>query len=80
MELLTLSEALNPIDDFTGDNINTLKRELGHYKFDIPCQPQFQNIASLSELCRLLVQSKRSQHYFSIDRFNNRTSIFNNET
>ncbi|KAL5736624.1 hypothetical protein ACOSQ2_031412 [Xanthoceras sorbifolium] len=88
VELLTLSEALNPIDgfksfsidasctlaekfyprDFTGDDINALKRQLRHYKLDVICQPQFQNIASLSELCRLLVQSKRSQHYFLIDR------------
>ncbi|KAL5843993.1 hypothetical protein ACOSQ4_009951 [Xanthoceras sorbifolium] len=88
VELLTLSEALNPIDgfksfsidaictlaekfyprDFTGDDINALKRQLGHYKLDVICQPQFQNIASLSKLCRLLVQSKRSQHYFLIDR------------
>ncbi|KAL5777379.1 hypothetical protein ACOSP7_010305 [Xanthoceras sorbifolium] len=88
VELLILSEALNPIDgfksfsidsictlaekfysrDFTGDDINTLKRQLGHYKLDVICQPQFQNIAYLSELCRLLVQSRRSQHYFLIDR------------
>ncbi|KAL5855458.1 hypothetical protein ACOSQ4_005260 [Xanthoceras sorbifolium] len=88
VELLILSEALNPIDgfksfsidaictlaekfyprDFTGDDINALKRQLGHYKLDVICQPQFQNIASLSELCRLLVQSRRSQHYFLIDR------------
>ncbi|KAL5812369.1 hypothetical protein ACOSQ3_027319 [Xanthoceras sorbifolium] len=88
VELLILSEALNPIDgfksfsidaictlvekfyprDFTGDDINALKRQLGHYKLDVICQPQFQKIVSLSELCRLLVQSKRSQHYFLIDR------------
>ncbi|KAL5861691.1 hypothetical protein ACOSQ4_002987 [Xanthoceras sorbifolium] len=88
VELLTLSEALNPVNgfksfsidaictlakkfypqDFTGDDINALKRQLEHYKLDVLCQPQFQNIASLSELCRLLVQSKRSQHYFLIDR------------
>ncbi|KAL5783397.1 hypothetical protein ACOSP7_008426 [Xanthoceras sorbifolium] len=88
VELLILSEALNPIDgfksfsidaictlaekfyprDFTGDDINALKRQLGHYKLDVICQPQFQNLASLSELCRLLVQSRRSQHYFLIDR------------
>ncbi|KAL5740100.1 hypothetical protein ACOSQ2_029280 [Xanthoceras sorbifolium] len=70
VELLTLSEALNPIDgfksfsidaictlaekfyprDFTGDDINALKRQLGHYKLDV------------------IFQSKRSQHYFLIDR------------
>ncbi|KAL5750360.1 hypothetical protein ACOSP7_024963 [Xanthoceras sorbifolium] len=88
VELLILSEALNPIDgfksfsidaictlaekfyprDFTGDDINALKRQLRHYKLNVICQPQFQNIASLSELCCLLVQSRRSQHYFLIDR------------
>ncbi|KAL5744335.1 hypothetical protein ACOSQ2_027451 [Xanthoceras sorbifolium] len=67
--ICTLAEKFYP-RDFTGDNINALKRQLGHYKLDVICQPQFQNIASLSELCRLLVQS----------RSNNRTSIFSNET
>ncbi|KAL5854557.1 hypothetical protein ACOSQ4_004359 [Xanthoceras sorbifolium] len=56
--------------DFTRDDINALKRQLGHYKLDVLCQPQFQNIASLSELCHLLVQNKN----------NNRTSIFSNKT
>ncbi|KAL5815879.1 hypothetical protein ACOSQ3_024257 [Xanthoceras sorbifolium] len=51
MELLTLN--------FTGDDINALKRQLRHYKLDVLCQLQFQNIASLSELCCSLVQNKR---------------------
>ncbi|KAL5807513.1 hypothetical protein ACOSQ4_030246 [Xanthoceras sorbifolium] len=98
MELLTLSEALNPIDgfksfsidasctlaekfyprDFTGDDINALKRQLRHYKLDVICQPQFQNIASLSELCRLLIDSLGADS--SCLHSNNRTIIFSNET
>ncbi|KAL5798134.1 hypothetical protein ACOSQ2_002954 [Xanthoceras sorbifolium] len=67
--ICTLAKKFYP-QDFTGDDINALKRQLEHYKLDVLCQPQFQNIASLSELCRLLVQSKS----------NNRTSIFSNKT
>ncbi|KAL5763205.1 hypothetical protein ACOSP7_019469 [Xanthoceras sorbifolium] len=50
VELLTLSEALNPINDtictlaekfyprdFTEDDINALKRQLGHYNVDSSC-------------------------------------------
>ncbi|KAL5765245.1 hypothetical protein ACOSQ2_017839 [Xanthoceras sorbifolium] len=73
MKLLTLNaiciiaEKFYP-QDFTGDDINGLKRQLRHYKLDVLCQPQFQNITYLSELCHSLVQSKRLQHYFLINR------------
>ncbi|KAK3198800.1 hypothetical protein Dsin_022215 [Dipteronia sinensis] len=61
MELLVLSEALNPMNgfksfkidsictlakkfypkDFVEDELNALKRQLEHYKFDVFRQPQF---------------------------------------
>ncbi|KAL5813498.1 hypothetical protein ACOSQ4_024139 [Xanthoceras sorbifolium] len=73
MELLTLNVICTLVEkfypqNFTRDDINALKRQLRHYKLDVLCQLQFQNIASLSELCCSLVQNKRSQHYFLIDR------------
>ena len=39
-----------------------------HYKFDVVCSSEFQNIASLSELCRRLVETRRSKHFLLIDR------------
>ena len=88
MELLVLSEALNPMNgfksfkidsictlaekfypkDFAEDELKALKRQFEHYKFDVLRQPQFQNISSLPELCQLLVKTKKSQHFFLIDR------------
>ncbi|KDO46574.1 hypothetical protein CISIN_1g046422mg, partial [Citrus sinensis] len=73
LELLTLCSTLDPIDgfklfdtdlicclaekfylhDFTTNEIIALRRELEHYKFD---------------LCRRLIETKKLQHYFLIDR------------
>ena len=88
MELLTLSDALNPIDgfksfsinficilvekfyplDFTKNDLRDLRRQLDHYKYDIIDHLQFHNIASLFQLCQLLVETKKLTHYFLIDR------------
>ena len=45
-----------------------LRRELEHYQIDVLSHPQFQNMASLSELCRRFVETMKSQHYLLIDR------------
>lgn len=62
-----LAEKFYP-HDFTANEIFALRRELEHYKFDVLSHPLFQQVASLSELCRRLIETKKSQHYFLIDR------------
>ncbi|KAL5736584.1 hypothetical protein ACOSP7_031052 [Xanthoceras sorbifolium] len=41
--------------DFDKNDIEDLRRQLNHYRFDVICSPKFQNFASLSELCQCLV-------------------------
>ncbi|KAH9671067.1 TTF-type domain-containing protein [Citrus sinensis] len=78
LELLTLSSALNPIDAFKLFKIEDIcslaerfypedftKIEL---QIDIRSLQEFQNITSLSELCRRLVETRNSQIYFLLDR------------
>ncbi|KAH9717836.1 TTF-type domain-containing protein [Citrus sinensis] len=62
-----LAEKFYP-HDFTTNEILALRRELEHYKFDVLSHPLFQKVTSLSELCRRLIETKKSQHYFLIDR------------
>ncbi|XP_052189854.1 uncharacterized protein LOC127799671 [Diospyros lotus] len=62
-----LVEEFYPLD-FNKEEIPDLKRQLDHYKFDVIRNPQFQNLNSLPQLCRMLVETKKSQHYFLIDR------------
>ncbi|KAL5778591.1 hypothetical protein ACOSQ2_009328 [Xanthoceras sorbifolium] len=40
--------------DFDKNDIEHLRRQLNHYRFDVLCSPEFQNLASLSELCQCL--------------------------
>ncbi|KAH9741125.1 TTF-type domain-containing protein [Citrus sinensis] len=54
--------------DFTPNEVLALRRELEHYQIDVLSHPQFQNMASLSELCRRFVETMKSQHYLLIDR------------
>ncbi|XP_052199556.1 uncharacterized protein LOC127806362 [Diospyros lotus] len=62
-----LAEEFYPLD-FNKEEIPDLKRQLDHYKFDVIRNQQFQNLNSLPQLCRMLVEMKKSQHYFLIDR------------
>ncbi|XP_073138186.1 uncharacterized protein [Henckelia pumila] len=70
MELLTLSNALSPFyfHDFNQEERDDLKRELDHYKFDVPRQAQFQNLDSLHHLCQALARTTKSVIYPMIDR------------
>ncbi|XP_042465598.1 zinc finger MYM-type protein 1-like [Zingiber officinale] len=88
IELLTLSNALSPVDgfksfslpdicslvdkfyyyDFNLEERGDLERELDHYKFDIPCHAQFQNLNSLHHLCQTLARTTKSVIYPLIDR------------
>ncbi|KAK2637543.1 hypothetical protein Ddye_032335 [Dipteronia dyeriana] len=54
--------------DFSQNEIGDLSRQLKLYKFDVVCSSEFQNIASLSELCHRLVETRRPEHFLWIDR------------
>ncbi|KAK3226191.1 hypothetical protein Dsin_006053 [Dipteronia sinensis] len=64
--ICNLAEKFYP-QDFSGSEIDTLRRQLEHYELDVPNDSQFQNISSLSELCGRLSETKRSEHYCLID-------------
>ncbi|XVF84664.1 hypothetical protein PTKIN_Ptkin17bG0055600 [Pterospermum kingtungense] len=88
MELLTLSSALSPIDqfksfkiddictlaqkfyaqDFTRTELDALRRQLEHYEYAIVQNSEFQSIASLSRLLQVMVETRRSEHFFLVDR------------
>ncbi|XP_073035318.1 uncharacterized protein [Primulina eburnea] len=88
VELLRLSSALEPRDnfklfniediyklaekfypnDFSGQELHYLRSQLEHYKFDIIHHERFQNISTISELCRRLVENEKTQYYHLIDR------------
>ena len=62
-----LAEKFYP-HDFTTNEILALRRELEHYKFDVLSHPLFQKVTLFSKLYRRLIEIKKSQHYFLIDR------------
>ncbi|KAK3228089.1 hypothetical protein Dsin_007951 [Dipteronia sinensis] len=51
----TLKNAISK--DFSGSEIDTLRRQLEHYELDVPNDSEFQNISSLSELCHRLFET-----------------------
>ena len=55
-------------EDFSKNDIEDLRRQLSHYMLDVLGCPEFQNLASLSELCQCLAETKRSEHYTLIDK------------
>ncbi|KAK3230532.1 hypothetical protein Dsin_002413 [Dipteronia sinensis] len=65
--ICNLAEKFYP-QDFSGSEIDTLRRQLEHYELDVPNDSQFQNISSLLELCPKLYETKRSEHFHLIDR------------
>ncbi|KAK2659746.1 hypothetical protein Ddye_006279 [Dipteronia dyeriana] len=64
--ICNLAEKFYP-QDFSGSEIDTLRRHLEHYELDVTNDSQFQNISSLSELCRKLYETKMSKHFHLID-------------
>ncbi|KAI9200401.1 hypothetical protein LWI28_007195 [Acer negundo] len=55
-------------EDFSKNDIEDFRRQLSHYRLDVLGCPKFQNLASLSELCQCLAETKRSEHYTLIDK------------
>ena len=56
------------VQDFTRNELDALRRQLKHYKYAVVRHSEFQTIASLSELCQVLVEIRKSKHFFFIDR------------
>nr|XP_023872349.1 zinc finger MYM-type protein 1-like [Quercus suber] len=54
--------------DFTEHEQELLESELQHYELDVIKHPDFQNMSTISELCRGLKISGKSNIYFLIDR------------
>ena len=88
MELLVLSSALEPkdnfksfkvdaiyklaekfyLEDFNEQEMYYLRSQLEHYQIDMIHHESFQNMSTISELCRRLAETNKSQHYYLIDR------------
>ncbi|XP_059664130.1 uncharacterized protein LOC132309886 [Cornus florida] len=74
MKLVTLSSALDPRDDkfypqdFTDQERIMLTFQLQHYEVEMPVHLYLKNMSTISELCRGLVETKKSKIYFLIDR------------
>ena len=54
--------------DYTKHKQELLESQLQHYELDVIKHPDFQNMSTISELCRGLKISRKSKIYFSIDR------------
>ena len=49
--------------DFTDDEKNDLKKELDLYKYDVVQYLGFKNLKNISELCRWMVRTRKSEYY-----------------
>ncbi|TVU22346.1 hypothetical protein EJB05_32035, partial [Eragrostis curvula] len=54
--------------DFTEQERANLRCQLRHYELDVPSNPRFQNLTSVADLCRRLVETKKVDDYHLIDR------------
>ncbi|XP_059670908.1 uncharacterized protein LOC132316452 [Cornus florida] len=66
-KICILAEKFYPWD-FTSQDVKTLKHQLMHYQLDVPSDPKFQNISSLTDLSRELVVSRKIEYYPLVDR------------
>ncbi|XP_057506574.1 uncharacterized protein LOC130789789 [Actinidia eriantha] len=66
-KICTLAEKFYP-SDFTNQEMHYLRCQLEHYKLDVPQHEKFQNMSTISELCQVLVETNKSQHYHLIHR------------
>jgi hypothetical protein len=66
-DICKLAEKFYP-KDFNKQERFCLKFQLEHYKLDVPKHSDFQNMSTLSELCRGLADSGKSKIYPLIDR------------
>ncbi|XP_074590613.1 uncharacterized protein LOC141846466 [Curcuma longa] len=66
-DICKLASKFYPMD-FTQQEIHALKAELEHYQFDIVCDPEFQQISTLSALYREMIVTKKAESYVMIQR------------
>jgi hypothetical protein len=66
-DICSLVEKFYP-QDFTEQEKIILRFQLDHYRLDVPKHSYFQNMSTLSELCRGLAISGKSKIYNLIDR------------
>jgi len=66
-DICNLIEKIYP-QDFTEQEKIILRFQLDHYRLDVPKHSDFQNMSTLSELCRELAISGKSKIYNLIDR------------
>ncbi|XP_057482633.1 uncharacterized protein LOC130769355 [Actinidia eriantha] len=66
-KIYNLADKFYPAD-FTKQEMHYLRCQLEHYEVDVPHHQEFQNMSTISELCRRLVETNKSQHYYLIDR------------
>ncbi|XP_073026742.1 uncharacterized protein [Primulina eburnea] len=45
--------------DFDSQDLHYLKMQLDHYKLDVTSHERFQNLSTISELCRRLIQTNK---------------------
>jgi len=64
----TLASKFYPAD-FSEQERRTLRCQLRHYEHDVPTNPKFQNLTSVADLCRRLVETKKAEDYYLIDRY-----------
>ncbi|XP_047331443.1 uncharacterized protein LOC124935020 [Impatiens glandulifera] len=54
--------------NFDAQDLHHLRTQLAHYEFDMPVNERFQNLSTISELCRRLVEINKSKTYNLINR------------
>ena len=55
--------------DFEEQEREILRCQLRHYEHDIPTNPKFQNLTTISELCQQLAATGKNDDYHLIDRY-----------
>ncbi|XP_059629771.1 uncharacterized protein LOC132272687 [Cornus florida] len=50
------------------DEMHALKSQLEHYKIDVLHHPSFQNLSTISDLCKMLAKTRKRETYYLIDR------------
>ncbi|XP_059637948.1 uncharacterized protein LOC132279902 [Cornus florida] len=66
-DICTLVDEFYP-QDFTDQERIMLTFQLQHYEVEMPVHSYLKNMSTISELCRELVETKKSKIYFLIDR------------
>jgi len=56
------------LEDFNEQEMYYLRSQLEHYHIDVIHHESFQNMSTISELCRGLAETNKLQHYHLIDR------------